>query len=124
MTEERRVGALGPLEAKIMKVVWERPGEYHSVRDVLPLLEGDLAYTTVMTVMARLYEKGLLRRRRDGRAWSYRAALSREAYAASTMSEALGVAQDRTAALLHFVADLPPKEADALRRLLGASEPS
>lgn len=110
---------LGSLEAKIMRVVWERPGRFLPVREVVDLLVDDLAYTTVMTVMTRLAEKSLLRRRREGRAWAYRAAMSREAYAAATMAEALDVADNRTAALLHFVADLDDGEAAALRRLLG-----
>lgn len=110
---------LGSLEAKIMDVIWDRPGEYLAVRDVLGLLGSGLAYTTVMTVMNRLYEKGLLRRRRDGRAWSYREALSREAWAATSMTDALRAAKDRRGALLHFVADLGADEAAALRRLLG-----
>lgn len=118
MRQDPSIPALGSLEAKIMQTLWDRPGEYLSVRETLPLLGGDPAYTTVMTVMSRLHEKGLLRRRRDGRAWVYRPALTREAYAATTMSDALRVASDRRAALLHFVADLRPDEADALRRLL------
>lgn len=118
MRRDAAIPALGSLEAKIMQALWDRPDEYLSVRQTLPLIAGDPAYTTVMTVLNRLYEKGLLRRRREGRAWAYRSALSREAYAASTMSEALQVASDRRAALLHFVADLRPDEATALRRLL------
>lgn len=118
MRRDASIPALGSLEAKIMQALWDGPDEYLSVRKTLPLLDGDPAYTTVMTVMNRLYEKGLLRRRREGRAWAYRPSLSREAYAASTMSDALRVASDRRAALLHFVADLRPDEAKALRRLL------
>jgi predicted transcriptional regulator len=110
---------LGSLEAKIMRVAWDDPGQYLQVRDVLARMGDDLAYTTVMTVMNRLYEKGLLRRRRVGRAWAYKPSSTREAYAAATMAEALSVAGNRTAALLHFVADLDPGEAAALRRLLG-----
>ena len=110
--------SLGSLEAKIMHVVWQEGDVFLSVRDVLGRLDEDLAYTTVMTVMNRLYEKGLLRRRRDGRAWSYRCALSREAYAAAAMADALNVAGDRRGALLHFVADLKSDEVQALRRLL------
>lgn len=102
-----------------MNVVWDRPDEYLAVRDVLALLASGLAYTTVMTVMNRLHDKGLLRRRRDGRAWAYRAATSREAWAAASMGEALRAAKDRRGALLHFVADLGADEAEALRRLLG-----
>lgn len=107
-----------------MRVLWARPSQYVPVREVLQRLGEELAYTTVMTVMARLYDKGLLRRQREGRAWSYRPSSSREAYAASTMAQALRTADNRTAALLHFVADLDPAEAAALRRLLDASEPS
>lgn len=109
---------LGSLEARIMDVVWDRPGVYLSVRDALELLGSGHAYTTVLTVMQRLYDKGLLRRRRAGRAWSYRQALSRDAWAAATMTDALHAAKDRRGALLHFVADLGAEEADALRRLL------
>lgn len=115
---------LGSLEAKIMQALWDRPEQFLPVRDTLALLSADLAYTTVMTVMNRLHEKGLLRRRRQGRAWTYRAAITREAYIASRMTETLRVAEDRTAALLHFVADLRPEEAVALRRLLSAGDPA
>ncbi|WP_341252330.1 BlaI/MecI/CopY family transcriptional regulator [Euzebya pacifica] len=115
---------LGSLEAKIMRVAWDDAGQYLQVRDVLARLDDDLAYTTVMTVMNRLYEKGLLRRRREGRAWAYRPSSTREAYAAATMADALSVAANRTAALLHFVADLEPGEAAALRRLLDDAGPA
>ena len=116
------IGSLGSLETRIMQVAWDHPGEFLPVRTVLGFLDGDLAYTTVMTVMNRLFEKGLLRRRRSGRAWSYRAALSRDAFAAASMAEALRVAKDRRGALLHFVADLNKDEADALRRLFARDE--
>lgn len=113
---------LGSLEAKIMRVLWDDAGGHLQVREVLDRLHDDLAYTTVMTVLNRLHEKGLLKRRRAGRAWAYKATLSREAHVASTMGEALSVADNRTAALLHFVADLDPSEAAALRQLLAHTD--
>jgi predicted transcriptional regulator len=65
---------LGPLEAEVMQVMWAS-GEWMSVREMLARLnEGrkpQLAYTTVMTVMARLAEKEILRRERDGRGYVY-----------------------------------------------------
>ena len=122
MTNAERASSLGSLEAKIMRVAWDRPDQHMLVREVLELLDRELAYTTVMTVMNRLFEKGLLHRRREGRAWSYRPTSSREAYVATTMSQVLSGAEDRTAALLHFLAELDPAEAAALRRLLDASE--
>lgn len=105
-----------------MGAAWDRADRYLSVRETLGLLDEDLAYTTVMTVMNRLFEKGFLHRRRQGRAWSYRPTKSREAHVATAMTQVLGTAEDRTAALLHFLADLDPEEAAALRRLLDATE--
>lgn len=110
---------LGSLEAKVMQVAWADPQTHLQVRDVLERIDDELAYTTVMTVMARLHDKGLLRRRRQGRAWAYRAASSQDAYTAGAMVDVLAGAGNRTAALLHFVADLEPGEAEELRRLLG-----
>ena len=70
---------LGPLEAEVMGQMWSIPGASFNVREVLERLNADrdapLAYTTVMTVMARLAEKEILRRVRDGRGYRYSAAL-------------------------------------------------
>jgi len=65
-----------------MEVVW-RLGNA-TVRDVADALarESDLAYTTVMTVMSRLAEKGLLERKSAGKAFVYRATVERERYEA------------------------------------------
>lgn len=78
---------LGPLEAEVMRLVWEM-GEVQ-VDDVLSVLQQDreLAYTTVMTVMSRLAAKGLLHRRKQGRAYLYRAARERDELAGSTLQE-------------------------------------
>lgn len=122
MTEGARPPSLGSLEAKIMRVAWDHHDRFMPVREMVELLDERLAYTTVMTVMNRLFEKGLLRRRREGRAWSYRPTGSNEAYIAAAMAEALNAAEDRTAALLHFLADLDHDEAASLRRLLDATE--
>jgi predicted transcriptional regulator len=69
---------LGPLEADVMRVAWAAT-EPMSVRAVLDRLnEGrtpPLAYTTVMTVMARLAEKEILRRTMNGRSYMYEAAV-------------------------------------------------
>lgn len=78
---------LGPLEADVMRLVWEK-GEVQ-VEDVHQALlaDRDIAYTTVMTVMTRLSHKGLLTRRKHGRAYLYRAARRREEMAESTLQE-------------------------------------
>jgi predicted transcriptional regulator len=73
--------ALHELEAEVMDEVWRR--EEATVREVLEALNRgpkQRAYTTVMTIMSRLDEKGLLERRRQGRADVYRPPLSRQQY--------------------------------------------
>jgi predicted transcriptional regulator len=64
---------LGPLERDVMKFVWNRfeLGSEASVRDVYLAFNERLAYTTLMTTLDRLYKKGLLERRKDGRAFYY-----------------------------------------------------
>lgn len=60
------------LEAEILKVVWERKSA--TVREVWLELRSQgkrLAYTTVMTVMVRLYEKGVLKRTKEGKRYRY-----------------------------------------------------
>lgn len=76
---------LGPLEAEIMDVVWDS-GEV-TVRDVHETLSAarSIAYTTVMTTLGRLADKGLLRRIEDQPAHHYTAVVSREQYARSTV---------------------------------------
>ncbi len=73
---------LGSLEAQVMGRVWSRGSA--TVRDVVDDLgkTRHLAYTTVMTIMTRLHEKGLLRRSRDGKTYLYRPAFSREQFRA------------------------------------------
>jgi predicted transcriptional regulator len=79
-------GVLGPLETEVMETVW-RLGET-TVRDVHAELAQprDLAYTTIMTTMARLAAKGLLERDTSGLAHRYRPTVSREEYAESTVT--------------------------------------
>lgn len=60
---------LGPLEAQVMEVLWAS-GEC-TVRDVVMSLERNVAYTTVMTTLDRLFRKNLVSRRMHGRAYLY-----------------------------------------------------
>ncbi len=68
---------LGRLEQQVMDDLWSR-GRPASVREVWESLETDLAYTTLMTTLDRLYKKGLLERNKDGRAFRYAPRVSRE----------------------------------------------
>ncbi len=83
---EEPEGLLGPLETEVMETVWELGDT--TVRDVHEALTDrrDLAYTTVMTTMARLASKGLLERDTSGLAHRYRPVISREEYAETTVT--------------------------------------
>jgi predicted transcriptional regulator len=103
-----------------MDVLWENRDPL-TVRQVSgKLTERDLAHTTVMTVLDRLAKKGFARRERDGRAWRYRAAETREAYVTELMLNALEQTGDRQAALARFARSVSETEAAALHRALEA----
>ncbi len=123
---------LGDLERVVMNHLWDAaagggaayPGA--TVRDVLEKVESerDIAYTTVMTVLDRLAKKDLVTRERDGRAWRYLPAATREAMTASTMRRTLvdmGVS-DRRAALLHFLDGASSGEIEDLKAALAEVE--
>lgn len=109
------------LEAAIMRVVWTREWTSFSVADVLGELQQgrDIAYTTVMTTMSQLYEKGLLARRRDGKRYLYRPRMSREDFVQTMARKVLASLPDpdgevALALLAERVADA---DAGALARL-------
>jgi predicted transcriptional regulator len=116
------VTRFGDLEAEIMDAVWEAEGAV-KVRDVADQLNRRrrLAFNTVQTVMENLYYKGWLSRRKDGRAYSYTAAKSREDYAARLVSEALGEARHPAATLMRVVGELDAAEVAELRAALDAA---
>ena len=108
MTPRRRhtlAEVLGPLEAEVMEVTWDE-GEV-TVRDVHETLSQSrqVAYTTVMTTMGRLADKGLLRRVEDQRAHRFTPLLSREQYADSTVKSVVDwlVSQFRDPAVAYFI---------------------
>lgn len=79
-TLDQSTRVLGALEEKVMELLWQqRP---LAVRDVCKRLRGHhaLAHTTVMTTLDRLYKKGLLLRHKDGTAFIYEPALSKDDY--------------------------------------------
>ncbi len=117
--------ALHELEAEIMEEVW-RQGEPTTVKLVMEALnrraKPPRAYTTYMTVMRRLNDKGLLSRRRSGRSDTYEAALTREQYQDRRAgAEVRGLVDEfGDAALAHFarsLASLDPAQQRRLRRL-------
>ena len=85
-------GALGPLEREVLERLWAL-GEA-SVRQVQEAFAGVLAYTTLLTTLDRLFRKGLVDRRRNGRAFVYRARVSqaelRQGVASDVIDSLLG----------------------------------
>ena len=62
-------GRLGPLESQLLKMLWDRRSG--TVRELVETGKLNVAYTTVMTTLDRLYKKGLLDRMEEGRAFRY-----------------------------------------------------
>ncbi|MBB3728801.1 MULTISPECIES: BlaI/MecI/CopY family transcriptional regulator [Nonomuraea] len=113
---------LGELERSIMDILWAQNTPL-TAREVGRLIEErDLAPTTVMTVLDRLTRKGFLDRTRDGRAWRYQPAESRDNYVAELMLEALDMTGDRSAALTRFAQAVSGPEAEILLRALSELE--
>jgi len=76
MTTAKKSEALTPLELEIMQVLWLHGAS--TVAEVQPHLRAKLAYTTVQTMLNVLLRKKKVARVQDGRAFRYRAAVSRE----------------------------------------------
>ena len=121
---------LGELEADIMGLLWE-DGRPMTVREVLARLNAErerpVAYTTVMTVMARLAEKGILERTLVGQTYEYHVALSREAFlrrASETIAREL-IEDFGEVAVVSFISALEridPKRLQELRKYLEAED--
>jgi predicted transcriptional regulator len=123
-SREPALPALHELEAEVMEELWSR-GEA-PVRAVMDALNKrtskERAYTTYMTIMARLHKKGVLDRRREGKTDFYAPKLDRDEFMATrAQAEVEGlVAQYGDVALSHFaqqVASLDPARRRALQRL-------
>lgn len=108
---------MGSLEAEVLQVLW-RAEEPTTPGEVRERLDGDLAYTTVMTILSRLWQKDLVQRIKRGRAYAYMAVVSESDLAASRMNVALTSTSDRIATMSRFVDGLDKREAAALRALL------
>lgn len=113
---------LGALEASIMECLWKR--ENATVRDIYECLSKDrkIAYTTVMTVMGRLSDKGLLEKTKEGNAYLYKAKVSREDFDESITSSMMSGLVDHLTAgsLANFIDAISADEQmlDELEKLI------
>jgi predicted transcriptional regulator len=114
---------LHELESEVMEELW-RSGE-SSVRSVMvalnPVAPKQRAYTTYMTIMARLHKKGLLSRRREGKTDYYTPEHTRDDYLALRARSEVAALVDQfgDVALSHFaqqIAQLEPARRRALQR--------
>lgn len=111
----------GRLEDEVLAALWVG-GRPMTPAEVQSTLDGVLAYTTVMTTLARLYTKGLATRTRAGRGYVYAAAVDEAAHTAAEMSSLLARRHDRAAVLAQFVSELSADDERALRQLLGEED--
>ena len=113
----------GGLESEILDVLAAATGPM-SAADVRARLGDGLAYTTVMTVLGRLADKGLVLRERDGRAHQYTAVRDPAEVTAWRMRRLLDADDNRAAALARFVGDLSDEDEQLLLSLLSETDPN
>ena len=89
---------LGPLERRVLEALWRRASSA-SVRELQPAFP-DIAYTTLMTTLERLYRKGVLERVFERPAFSYRPRLTRAETAFSFVLDEVGTVDEATLAEL------------------------
>ncbi|NJP35807.1 BlaI/MecI/CopY family transcriptional regulator [Micromonospora sp. HSS6-12] len=114
---------LGELEAAVMDVLWQAstPLPVREVRDRLTTGR-TLAYTTVMTVLDNLHRKEWVLREKNGRAWHYRPAGTREELVARTLRRLLETTGRPDVVLLHFARAASDRELAVLRQVLDERE--
>ena len=109
---------LGELETALMDFMWRR-GELN-VTDAQAQFAPNLAYTTVMTTMSRLWKKGLLKRRKVGKGYFYVPALTEREYQDQLthhlLEMALNEGVNTGAVMSHFV-DVVGADKETLERL-------
>jgi predicted transcriptional regulator len=109
----------GGLEQQVFAVL-AAAGTALTPGQVRDRLDDDLAYTTVMTVLARMLDKGLVTRNRAGRAYAYTAVVDQAEVAASQIHRLLDARDDRAAVLTRFAAGLSAEESRLLIDVLSA----
>ncbi len=111
---------LGPLEMRVLGLLGEEDQSVDDVRAALVRAGQDLAYTTVMTVLGRLHDKGLVARTKEGRRYLYRLGRRAPKVTSGILSRIQSALfpSDRTGPILALLDDeaLSDQELRALRR--------
>lgn len=86
--------------------------------DVQQRVDDGLAYTTVLTILSRLHDKGMATRGKQGRSFAYSPSEDETGLAARRMRTVLDTGPDRESVLARFVSDLSEHDERVLRALL------
>jgi predicted transcriptional regulator len=108
---------LGQLETKVMEILWDR--KKCTVREVVDRLKNKKAYTTIMTVMDRLYNKGILKRQMSGSgAYAYSPAQDKQTFYSQVSKKIISslIAEFGEAAIAQFVDILESSNKEDLKR--------
>jgi predicted transcriptional regulator len=109
--------AAGRLESEVLATLWAA-GRPLTPGEVVDALNGNLAYTTVQTILTRLHTKGAVHREQAGRAHAYTPVLDEAGLAASRMRTMLDHSGDHAAVLARFLGTLSAEEEATLARLI------
>jgi predicted transcriptional regulator len=111
---------LGPLEAKVMDVLWNDPDNPLPVREVIERLEAHPtpAYNTIKTVLDNLLRKGWVERLGSHSRYRYLPAETREAHAARVIGELVSGVDDLDCLMLTLTRCASSRELDAIRKAL------
>ena len=111
----------GELESLVLAALWDSPGGLtgNEIRDTFA--DPKPAVTTILTVLDRLRDKGVITRdKTDGRGFRYSAVTARHDTIVNSMVKTLTESTDRTLALLHFAGNLTESDRAILRQALDA----
>jgi predicted transcriptional regulator len=112
----------GNLESEVLAALWAADHALTPAQ-VAEAIGGGLAYTTVQTILSRLYAKGAVQRSAAGRAHAYSPVLDDAGLVASRMRAVLDRGPDHEAVLSRFVGILTPEDERTLAELLNRDRP-
>lgn len=112
--------SLGPLEQEVMACIWEK--KTCTARDIVECLSQDreIAYNTVQTIMTRLVDKGLLKRKLQGKTHVYKPAAKQKNILSSLINQIMGsfTGQFGEEALIAFVDGLDDISEETRKKLI------
>ncbi|GLY85923.1 BlaI/MecI/CopY family transcriptional regulator [Actinoallomurus iriomotensis] len=111
----------GMLEDEVLAVLWTA-GRAMTPAEVRGRLDDRLAYTTVMSTLARMHRKGLVSRRPVKKGYSYLPTVDEASHTARAMTDLLSRRHDHAGVLARFVSSLSPEDEALLQRMLGGGE--